>query len=240
MKPLDLLAIAPHPDDAELLCGGTLARAVDAGHRVGIVDLTRGELGSRGSVELRAEEAASASKALGIHHRENLGLPDGSLADVDAQREVMVGALRRLRPRTLIVPFPTGRHPDHGAAAALSKSAAFLAGLRNYAPGDDAPHKPTKLLHAAAFRDHDARPTFVVDVTDVFERKMAAIAAYASQFDGREEGGELFPTGRDFHEGVRLRFAHYGSLVQVAYGEPFVTLEPILVTDPVELGVKSI
>jgi len=240
MKPLDLLAVAPHPDDAELLCGGTLARAVDAGHRVGIVDLTRGELGSRGSVELRASEADAATEALGIHHRENLGLPDGALADVDEQRRVVVHALRRLRPRTLIVPYPTGRHPDHGASAALVKSAAFMAGLRNFAPGDDEPHKPTKLLHAAAFRDHDAHPSFVVDVTDVFERKMRAIEAYRSQFDGREEGGELFPTGRGFHEGVRLRFAHYGSLVQVAYGEPFVTVEPLLVEDPVRLGVKSI
>jgi bacillithiol biosynthesis deacetylase BshB1 len=240
MDPFDLVAMAPHPDDAELLCGGTLARAVDAGHRVAVVDLTRGELGSRGSAEIRAREATLASEALGIHHRENLALPDGALADVDEQRRVVVAAIRRLRPRTLILPYPTGRHPDHGASCTLIKSAAFLAGLRNYAPGPDPAHKPDKLLHASAFRDHEAHPTFVVDVTDTFERKMSAIDAFGSQFDGREEGGELFPTGRPFLESVRLRFAHYGSLIQVAYGEPFVTTEPVAMDDPVTLSVRSI
>ena len=239
MDPLDLIAIAPHPDDAELFCGGTLAAMADRGHRVGIVDLTRGEMGTSGSPELRAEEAAAAAKALGLAHRESLGLPDTGIADVGEQRAVLVEAIRRLRPRVVIAPHWLGRHPDHGASSALVKSACFLAGVRRFAEGGE-PHKPAKLLYASAFRDHDTSPSFVVDVSSTFERKMTAIRCYTSQFDGREQGGELFPTGRDFYTSVELRFAHYGSLIQTRFGEPFVTVEPIAVEDVVALDVRSL
>jgi bacillithiol biosynthesis deacetylase BshB1 len=237
---LDLLAFAPHPDDAELLCGGTLARAAAAGRRVGLVDLTRGEMGTRGTVESRAAEARSAAEHLGLSHRENLGLPDAHLADTVEQRVAVADAVRRLRPRTIILPHVTGRHPDHGTASALVRHGAFLAGLANYAPGNAAPFKPTTVIYASAFRDHDSTPSFVVDITDTFERKMAAIRCYGSQFDGREEGGELFSTGRSFYEGLEVKFAYYGSLVQVRYGEPFVTVEPLRIDDVTALGVRSI
>jgi len=240
IEALDLLAVVPHPDDAELLCGGTLAIAADRGHRTGVCDLTLGEMGSRGSVEERRREAASASEILGLAHRESLELSDTAIADVHEQRVRVVELIRRLRPRTVILPHWHGRHPDHAASAALVKNAAFLAGLRSFAPESGAPHKPHKLLYAAAYRDHDATPSFVVDVTPVFERKMRAIRCYASQFDGRDQGGELFPTGRDFYASVEVKCAFYGSLIQVSYGEPFTTIEPLAVEDVVSLPVASI
>lgn len=240
MSTIDLLAIVPHPDDAELLCGGTLALMADRGYRVGVVDLTRGEMGSRGDVSTRRAEAEAASRALGLAHRESLALPDTGITDSEPQRTAIAGALRRLRPRAVILPHWHGRHPDHGASSVLVRNAAFLAGLRNFAPGTGDPHKPVKLLYAAAFRDHDATPSFVVDVSSTFERKMQAVRCYGSQFDGRDQGGELFPTGRDLYESVEVKCAFYGSLVHVRYGEPFTTVEPMLVDDVVTLGVASI
>jgi bacillithiol biosynthesis deacetylase BshB1 len=240
MDALDLVAFAPHPDDAELLCGGTLALMSERGYRTGIVDLTRGELGTRGTPEQRAQESAAAALVLGLAHRESLGLPDGCVADTDEQRRIVVAAIRRLRPEVVILPYPSGRHPDHVAASALVRSASFLAGLANYAPGESRPGKPRKLLYASAYRDHDSRPDFVVDITPAIERKLTAVRCYGSQFDGRDEGGELFPTGRDFYTSVEQRAAHYGSLIQVAYGEPFVTLEPVAIEDVVTLRVASI
>jgi bacillithiol biosynthesis deacetylase BshB1 len=240
MDPLDLVAFSPHPDDAELFCGGTLALTAGQGRRAGIVDLTAGESGSYGDVPTRSAEAAAAAEVLGLAHRESLGLPDGRLADTDAQRASVVAAIRRLRPRVLILPFVRGRHPDHSGAAALVRASAFLAGVRNYAPGDHEPHKPEKILYATAFRDYDApRPTFVVDISSVFERKMRAVACYRSQFAGRTEAGELFPTGRDFPAGMEVKFAYYGSLIHVRYGEPFYTPEPIALSDVLSLGVRS-
>jgi bacillithiol biosynthesis deacetylase BshB1 len=197
-------------------------------------------MGSRGTVEERQAEARDATAILGVAHRECLGLPDARLADVDGQRAEVVAALRRLRPRTLILPYWNGRHPDHAAASSLVRSAAFLAGLVRVAQGAGEPHKPAKLLYAAAYRDHDAIPSFVVDVTTTFDRKMRAIRCYRSQFDGRDQGGELFPTGRDFYASVDTKCAFYGSLIHVRYGEPFVTVEPLAVADVVDLGVASI
>jgi len=235
----DLLAFGPHPDDAELIAGGTLALMAERGYRVGIVDLTAGEMGTRGDTATRRAEAEKAAEILGVAHRECLDLPDAGLSDTDDQRAAVVTVIRRLRPRTVILPHWHGRHPDHGVASALIKSAAFLAGVKNYAPGGGA-FKPTKLLYGSAFRDHDSRPSFVVDISAAFERKMSAIRCYGSQFDGRPEGGELFPTGRDFYEALDRRFDHYGSLIQVPYGEPFVTIEPIAVDDVVTLSGHSI
>jgi len=240
MSTVDLLAIVPHPDDAELLCGGTLALMSDRGYRVGVVDLTLGEMGSRGTVEERRREAAAASEILGLAHRESLELPDTRIADTSEQRLRVVGALRRLRPRVVILPHWNGRHPDHGAASTLVRNACFLSGLVNVGPGAGEPHKPQKLLYAAAYRDHDAVPTFVVDVSTSFDRKMAAIRCYGSQFDGRDQGGELFPTGRSFYESVELKSAFYGSLIHVKHGEPFTTVEPVAVEDVVTMGVASI
>ncbi len=236
---VDLLAAVAHPDDAELLMGGTLARAVDHGHRAGILDLTRGELGTRGSADIRAHEAAAAAEVLGITQRANAGLPDGHLASTDAMRAVVVEWIRQFRPRVVMLPWKVGRHPDHRAASELVRDACFLAGLRNYPAAGD-PFKPTKLCYAAAFREDVARPTFVVDITEQFERKLSAIACYRSQFDGAVQAGELQPTGQQLPDLIRSQSAHYGSLIRRAYGEPFWTDETVEVHDIVAMGVGSL
>ncbi|HEY4321910.1 MAG TPA: bacillithiol biosynthesis deacetylase BshB1 [Gemmatimonadales bacterium] len=232
---VDLLAIVAHPDDAELLCGGTLARAADHGHRTGILDLTRGELGSRGSPELRAREAAAAADVLGVSERANAGLPDGHLHNTDASRVVIVDQLRRLRPRTVIIPYVVGRHPDHRIASELVRDACFLSGLKNYPAAGD-PHRPQKVCYALSFREDAVKPTFVVDISAQFERKLRAVMSYASQFDGATQGGELYPTGQSFPDLIATQNAHYGSLIRVRYGEPFWTQETMGVDDILSVG----
>ncbi len=235
---IDLLAIAPHPDDAELLCGGTLIRAAAAGHGTGILDLTAGELGSRGTREGREAEAAKAAEVLGLSVRRNLGLADARIYNDEESRVRLVEAIRELRPRTAILPYFEGRHPDHRAAAQLAYDACFLAGLRNY-PASKEPHRPAKVLYALAYREHALKPTFVVDTSEVFERKLEAIRCYASQFDGVKALGELFPAEVSLYELVQIQDAHYGSLIRVAYGEPFYTRETMRVEDVTELPVST-
>jgi bacillithiol biosynthesis deacetylase BshB1 len=196
--PVDVLAIAAHRDDVELTCAGTLLRAVDAGHRTGILDLTAGETGTRGSAELRAREAAAAADILGVAERRNAGLPDAHLANTDESRRVVVEHIRHFAPRVVILPFPVGRHPDHRIASELGRDACFLAGLTRYdAPGE--PHRPFKVLYALSYREDPVKPTFVVDISAQFERKLSAIRCYASQFDGAKAAGEIFPTGQDLY-----------------------------------------
>jgi bacillithiol biosynthesis deacetylase BshB1 len=239
MEPLDLLAIAPHPDDAELTCGGTLIRAVDAGHRVGVLDLTAGEMGTRGTVALRAAEAAAAARILGVCIRENLGLPDAGIENDQASRERLVHRLRALRPRVVILPAPRGRHPDHRRAAELARDACFLAGLARYAPGEHPAFRPVKLLHAMAYREDAVSPTFVVDITDQFARKLAAIACYASQFGGLTQAGEVYPNGEPLADIVTHQAAHYGARIRCRYGEPFFTEETMRVDDVTTLAVST-
>ena len=186
--PLDVLAIGPHRDDVELTCGGTLLKAAAQGHRTGILDLTRGEMGTRGSAELRAAEAEAAARVLGLVVRENLRLPDAGITNTQETRAALVQVLRRVRPTIVIGPSPVGRHPDHRLAAELIRDACFLAGIVKFAPGLPA-HRPRKLLHAVAYREDFVKPTFVVDVSDQFERKLEAIRCYGSQFDGAIQAG---------------------------------------------------
>ena len=238
---VDLLAIAAHRDDAELTCGGTLAKVSRAGHRVGILDLTQGETGTRGSAELREAEAERAARTLGVAVRVNAGLPDAHLANDEPSRERLVHLVRELRPRAVILPFPVGRHPDHRVASELGRDACYLAGLAKYAPSPGVePYRPFKLLYALAYREDPVKPSFVVDISDNFEAKMAAIRCYASQFDGARAAGEIFPTGQDLYELIRVQSAHYGSLIRTAYGEPYFTHETVRVDDVLQLGVSSL
>ncbi|MGE5091135.1 MAG: bacillithiol biosynthesis deacetylase BshB1 [Bacillota bacterium] len=235
---VDLLAIAAHRDDVELTCAGTLLKAVDAGYRAGILDLTAGESGTRGSAALRAAEAERAAGILGVSERRNAGLPDAGLHNTEETRRIVVAEIRHFRPRVVILPFPIGRHPDHRLAAELSRDACFLAGLARYdAPGE--PHRPHKILYSLAYREDPVKPTFVVDISAQFERKMQAIRCYASQFDGAMNAGEIFPTGQDLYSLVDTQNAHYGSLIRSRYGEPFFTHETVAVDDVVALGVQS-
>jgi N-acetylglucosamine malate deacetylase 1 len=236
---VDLLAIAAHRDDAELTCGGTLAKVARAGHRAGILDLTQGESGTRGDAATRAAEAERAARALGVAVRLNARLPDAHLANDEPSRLNVVALIRQTRPRVVILPYPVGRHPDHRIASELGRDACYLAGLAKYgAPGE--PHRPFKLLYALAYREDPVKPSFVVDISDSFEAKMQAIRCYASQFDGAKAAGEIHPTGQDLYELIRVQSAHYGSLIRKAYGEPFFTNETMEVGDVLQLGVQSL
>jgi N-acetylglucosamine malate deacetylase 1 len=236
---VDILAIAAHRDDVELTCAGTLLKAVDAGYTVGILDLTAGETGTRGSASLRAEEAERAARLLGVAERRNAGLPDAHLQNSEESRRMVVEQIRYFAPRVVILPFPIGRHPDHRIASELGRDASFLAGLQRYSAEGTA-HRPHKLLYALSYREDPVKPTFVVDISAQFERKLAAIKCYGSQFDGAKAAGEIFPTGQDLYALVETQNAHYGSLIRKRYGEPFFTHETMEVDDVVTLGVRSI
>lgn len=235
---VDLLAIGAHPDDVELTCGGTLAKAAQHGHRTGIIDLTGGETGTHGSKAIRAREAQAAAEVLGAAARVNVGLPDAGLENTGDARRVVVELLRRFRPRVVILPFPIGRHPDHRIASELCRDASYLAGLANYAAEGDA-HRPEKILYTLAYREDPVKPTFVVDISDTIETKMAAIRCYASQFDGKMAAGEIFPAGGDVYENVRMHCARYGSLIRCGFGEPYFTHETVSIDDIVTMGVRS-
>ena len=238
---VDLLAIAAHRDDVELTCGGTLAKAATSGHRVGIIDLTQGEMGTRGDAATRAAEAERAAKTLGVAIRVNAGLRDAHLENDEASRKKVVALIRRAKPRVVILPFPVGRHPDHRIASEIGRDACYLAGLAKYAPSTDVEaHRPYKLLYALTYREDPVKPTFVVDISDVFETKMQAIRCYSSQFEGAKAAGEVYPTGQDLYELIRVQSAHYGSLIRRRYGEPFYTPETQEVDDVLKLGVQSI
>jgi len=236
--PVDILAIAAHRDDVELTCAGTLLKARDGGYATGILDLTAGETGTRGSADLRAQEAEKAAEILGVSERANAGLPDAHLANTEDTRRVVIEYLRRLTPRVVILPFPVGRHPDHRVAAELGRDSCFLSGLARY-PVDGEPHRPEKILYALSYREDPVKPTFVVDISDQFDRKMAAIKCYASQFEGAQSAGEIFPTGQDLYARIETQNGHYGSLIRTRYGEPFHTPETVSIDDVVTMGVVS-
>lgn len=238
MTTVDVLAIAAHRDDVELTCGGTLIKAAARGQRIAIVDLTQGEMGTRGSVELRAAEASRAAEILGVTARVNLGFPDAGIMNTPEMRNKLVRVIRRFTPRVVIAPSPHGRHPDHRITAELVRDACFLSGLAKIEP--DLPrHRPLKLLHCMTYREDAGKPTFVVDISDEFERKLEAVKAYASQFEGATQGGEVFPNGESLYEIVRHQAAHYGSLIRVRYGEPFYTAETMRVDDLLTLDVST-
>lgn len=238
--PVDLLAIAAHRDDVELLVGGTMARMAARGYRTGILDLTQGERGTDGSADLRGREAQAAAEILGVSARRNAGLPDAGLANNDDTRALVAGYVRAFRPRVVILPYTAGRHPDHRIASQLAYDACFLAGLSKYpAPGE--PHRAHKLLYALTYREDAVKPSFVVDVTGFIETKLRAMRCYASQFDGKTWGGEVFPGGdRPLYDQVRMHAARYGSLIRTEYGEPFFVHETMEVDDVVALPVRSI
>jgi bacillithiol biosynthesis deacetylase BshB1 len=238
MQPVSILAIAAHRDDVELTCGGTLIKAAKRGQRTAIVDLTQGEMGTRGSAELRAQEASHAAEVLGVSARETLGLPDAGIENTPATREALARVIRRFKPRVVIAPAFEGRHPDHRVAAGLIRDACFVAGLAKIAP-DVPKHRPLKILHSLTYRQDFRRPSFVVDITDELEQKLAAIRCYGSQFDGEIQAGEVFPNGESLYDIIRHYAATYGSLIRTRYGEPYFTTEMMRVDDVTALEVAT-
>jgi bacillithiol biosynthesis deacetylase BshB1 len=238
MKQVDVLAIAAHPDDIELICGGTLIRAHMLGRSTGIIDLAAGEMASRGTPELRAKEAAKAAKVMGVAVRENLGFPDGGIQNTPETRAKLAVAIRQLKPRIVITHSQHGRHPDHPIVAQLVRDACFVAGLKKVEP-KVAPHRPLKVIHALSFREDNQKPTFVVDISDAFEKKLEAIACYKSQFGEAVQAGEVYPNGEPLADLIRHHAAHYGSLIRCRYGEPFYTTETMRVEDVASLEVAT-
>ena len=238
MTRVDILAIGAHPDDIELICGGTLIRSQALGRTTGILDLAAGELASRGTPELRAKEAAKAAKVMGVSVRENAGLPDGGIQNTPENRAKLAVVIRRLQPSVVITHSLHGRHPDHPVVAQLVRDACFVSGLRKIEPKLP-PHRPRKVLHALSFREDNQKPTFVVDITDAFEKKLEAIGCYESQFGEAVQAGEVYPNGEPLPDLIRHHAAHYGSLIRCRYGEPFYTTETMRVDDVATVEVAT-
>ena len=238
MTRVDILAIGAHPDDMELICGGTLIRSQMLGRTTGILDLAAGELASRGTPQIRAREAGTAARVMGVEVRENLGLPDGGIQNTPETRAKVAVVIRRLQPTIVITHSLHGRHPDHPVVAQLVRDACFVAGLKMVAPNVP-PHRPRKVLHALSFREDNDKPTFVVDITESFERKLEAIGCYESQFGEAVQAGEVYPNGEPLPDLIRHHAAHYGSLIRCRYGEPFFTTETMRVEDVAALEVST-
>lgn len=236
---VDLLVIAAHPDDAELTSGGTLLRARHDGYRTGILDLTRGETGTRGTPELRMSEAARAATILGVKVRRNLCLPDARLTVCEEYKNAIAEVIRELQPRTVILPYWEGRHPDHYTAAILGYEACFLAGLKNYPlPGEA--FRPFKILYAAAYAD--VRPTLAVDITPFYERRRRAILAYGSQFrpSAKDRRSRVAIPLDQLEERMGLQARAYGRMIGVKYAEGYVVKEIVQVDDVVKMPVRSL
>jgi N-acetylglucosamine malate deacetylase 1 len=261
--PLDILALAAHRDDVEQTCGGTLLKMAQRGYRTGILDLTQGEMGTRGSAEGRAREAAEAAKILETSWRSALDIPDGRVENTWDNRLKVVRVLREQRPRVVILPYWKGRHPDHYTASVLGYEACFLSGLAKLDPdaraNDDSlhalptgrphdrrpdvgatgnPHRPFKIIYATLY--YDVRPTFVVDITKQFEARFEALMAYQTQFSDQKAGKSIFPARDEIRSRIESMARFYGMMGGVTYAEPFLQKEVGLVDDLTLIPVKSI
>jgi N-acetylglucosamine malate deacetylase 1 len=234
---LDVLAIAAHPDDVEQTCGGTLLKAARMGYRAGVLDLTAGDMGTRGTPELRISESETAAKHMSLDWRGNIRFPDARLENTLSARMSLAVKIRELRPRLVILPYWQGRHPDHYRASELGYEACFLAGLKKIDDYSE-PHRPYKILYSSIYAN--VTPSFVVDISAEFERRMQALLSYRSQYGTVAEGGDLFPAEAEIRERLGAVARFYGNLIGTRYGEPFVMKEPMRVDDVLALGVRSI
>ncbi len=241
---LEVLAIAAHRDDVEQTCGGTLLKMAQRGRRTGILDLTQGEMGTRGTAQDRAREAAEAAQILRISWREALDIPDGRVENTWENRLKVARVIREQRPRVVILPYWQGRHPDHYTASTLGYEACFVAGLAKLDVSLEAgltklpPHRPFKIIYATLY--YDVRPTFVVDITELFEARFQALMAYKSQFSDQDAGKDLFPAQAEIRARIEAMARFYGLLGGVTYAEPFLQKEVGLVEDLTLIPVKSI
>ena len=231
---LDVIAIGAHPDDIELTCSGTIIKLVKQGKKVGICDLSEGELGTRGTRELRAKEAAEATKILGIAAREQLLLEDGNIDNSPRNRLKLIELYRKYRPAVLLFPHWFERHPDHEHAHRLCREAWFYSGLEKIESSAEGqkqePYRPLKYFHY--MQTYEFQPSFVIDISSEFEQRMMAVRAYKSQFfDPESTERETFLSTPAFMEMLRSRFEYFGSRIGVKYGEPFYSVEPVGISD---------
>jgi bacillithiol biosynthesis deacetylase BshB1 len=238
VKEVDVLTIAAHPDDVELTCAGTLLRVIHQGYSAGILDLTQGEMGTRGTPEIRAKEAEAAAGIIGASWRERMNLGDSRLTSSIENRMAVAERIRAARPQTVILPYWDGRHPDHYTAAILGYEACYAAGLKQL-PIPGKPHRPKKILYAAMYAE--VQPSFIVDISDFFPRKLESMQAFASQFAGDlSEVTELYPAWGRLVDRITTQCKYFGHLIGVEYAEPFVVKEAIAVDDVVRMPVASI
>jgi len=234
---LDVLAIAAHPDDVEQTCGGTLIRMAEMGYRTGVLDLTAGDMGTRGNPEQRIEESEVAGKHMLLKWRGNLHMPDARLENTITARMTLAVKVRELKPRVVILPYWEARHPDHYRASEIGFEACFLAGLKKLDEYSQ-PHRPFKILYSSIYAE--VKPSFIVDISGQFERRMTALLSYSSQYGEAVEGGTLFPNEQEIRERLGAVARFYGNLIGVRYGEPFVTREVASVEDIVALPGRSV
>lgn len=232
---LDVLAIAAHPDDIELACAATVAKLIQQKYKVGILDLTEGELGTRGSRAIRKKEAEQASRILGLHARINLKLPDGNIEVSRSNITKVIRLIRHFQPEILFIPHWQERHPDHIHTHQIAKEAWFYAGLEKipttYCGKKQEPYRPKKYFHY--MQKYEFQPSFIVDVSNVYEKKKKALHAFRSQFyNPNSKERETLLSSRLFLESIYARDRHFGSLINVEYGEPFYSLEPLGIESP--------
>jgi len=234
---LDVLAIAAHPDDIEQTCGGTLLKMAEIGYITGALDLTAGDMGTRGTPEIRIEESRNAAQLLRFSFRKNLQMPDARLENNIAFRMTLAGVIRRLKPKVVILPYWEGRHPDHYVTSTLGYEACFLSGLTKL---DDTapPHRPFKVVYSSLYAN--VTPSFVVDITPYFDRRMESLFAYESQYGEQADGAVLFPNQAEITDRLRSIARFYGNLIGAKYGEPFVVKETMRIDDLVQMPVRSI
>lgn len=236
-RPVDILAIAAHPDDVEQTCGGTLLRMAEMGYRTGVLDLTAGDMGSRGTPDARLKEADSAAAQMQLAWRGNMRLPDARLENTVSVRMSLAVEIRNLRPRVVILPYWEARHPDHYRAGEIGFEACFLAGLKKL-DEDSPPHRPHKIIYSSLYAN--VAPSFVVDISAQFERRMNALFCYESQYGDSGPASDLFPQRQEIRERLAAIARFYGNLIGVEYGEPFVVKETMRVDDITAMGVRSL
>lgn len=230
---VDILAIGAHPDDVEMICGGTIAKMVDRGYSAAIIDMTRGEMGTRGTPEIRAAEAAAAAKVLGCVERVNLELPDGRMVNSEEARVKVVEQIRRLRPKLVLSHYWEDLHPDHSATGHIVKDTMYPAGFANY-PARGAPFRPNEYLFFMAHFPFE--PSFVVDIAGYWEKKVESILCYKSQLhDQTVDGLETLIAEPTFLKRLEGRARNYGNMIYREFGEPFLVRRPVPVEDPVAL-----
>src|SRR5205823_1644283 len=237
LRALDVLAIAAHPDDVEQTCGGTLIRMAEIGYRTGVLDLTAGDMGSRGTPELRIQESEVAGKHMLLGWRGNMHMPDARLENTITARMTLAVKVRELKPRVVILPYWQARHPDHYRASEIGFEACFLAGLKKLAE-DSQPHRPFKILYSSVYAE--VKPSFIVDISAQFERRMTALLSYTSQYGEAIESGALFPNEQEIRDRLGAVARFYGNLIGVKYGEPFVVKEAMQIDDIVSMPSRSI